>query len=54
VRFILALATELGLYLHQMDVCTAYLNSDLSEMVYMKQPEEYIDQSLLLKRAIYG
>jgi len=59
VRFILSLAAELGLYLHQMDVCTAYLNSDLSEMVYMKQQEGYIDQSrpeksLLLKKAIYG
>jgi len=45
--------------MHQMDVCTAYLNSDLSETVYMKQPEGYIDQSrpenrLLLKKAIYG
>lgn len=39
----------------QMDVCTAYLNSDLKDKVYMKQPKEYVDNSqpdkvLLLKK----
>jgi len=37
VRFILALAAELGLYLHQMDVCTAYLSSDPSEVIYRSE-----------------
>uniref|UniRef100_A0A0K8UDK8 Retrovirus-related Pol polyprotein from transposon TNT 1-94 n=1 Tax=Bactrocera latifrons TaxID=174628 RepID=A0A0K8UDK8_BACLA len=38
IRMVLALAVEWKLYVHQMDVCTAYLNSDLHDIVYMKQP----------------
>lgn len=50
VRFILALAVEVKLHLLQMDVCTAYLNSDLADTIYLKQPNKI----LLLKKAIYG
>ncbi|XP_046868715.1 uncharacterized protein LOC124461204 [Drosophila willistoni] len=58
VRFVLAVASELDLYLHQMDVCTAYLNSDLEGTVYMRQPMGYTDKNrpkavLHLKKAIY-
>ena len=39
IRMVIALAAEYGLYLHQMDVSTAYLNSELADEVYMTQPE---------------
>ena len=37
-RVILAIVTHFNLELYQMDVRTAFLNSDLSEDVYMIQP----------------
>ena len=39
VRTIIALGAQLKLQLHQMDVSTAFLNGNLSEEVYLKQPE---------------
>uniref|UniRef100_A0A0A1WIR6 Retrovirus-related Pol polyprotein from transposon TNT 1-94 n=1 Tax=Zeugodacus cucurbitae TaxID=28588 RepID=A0A0A1WIR6_ZEUCU len=56
---LLALGCEYKLYLHQMDVSTAYLNSDLHEVVYMKQPEGFVDKKfpqrvLKLNKALYG
>ena len=59
VRSVLALAAQHGLKLHQMDVSTAFLNGELENEVYMKQPEGYITpgQEYLvckLKRSLYG
>ncbi len=42
VRTIIALAVQHGLQLHQMDVKTAFLNGELKEEVYMKQPEGFV------------
>ena len=47
------------MHLRQIDVSSAYLNSDLHHEVYLKQPDCYIDQHcphkvLKLKKAIYG
>ena len=58
-RALIALAAQNGLKLHQMDVTTAFLNGELEDEVYMKQPEGFIvqDQEHLvckLKRSIYG
>ncbi|CAB4011149.1 Hypothetical predicted protein, partial [Paramuricea clavata] len=39
-----ALAAQHGLKLHQMDVTTAFLNGDLKEEVYMKQPEGFTEK----------
>lgn len=59
IRMLLALAVEHDLYLEQLDVCTAYLNSELHDTVYMRQPEcfvseEYPERVLRLEKAIYG
>ncbi|GKD51588.1 zinc finger, CCHC-type containing protein [Tanacetum coccineum] len=42
IRLLLALAAIHNLAIHQMDVKTAFLNGDLDEEVYMKQPEGFI------------
>ena len=59
VRTVIALASQHSLKLHQMDVTTAFLNGDLQEEVYMKQPDGFItagQEHLVckLKRSIYG
>ena len=59
VRTVIALAVQYGLKLHQMDVATAFLNGDLKEEVYMKQPEGFETEGqehlvCRLKRSIYG
>ncbi|GJS15568.1 zinc finger, CCHC-type containing protein [Tanacetum coccineum] len=42
IRLLLALAAIQNLVIHQMDVKTAFLNGDLDEEVYMKQPECFV------------
>uniref|UniRef100_A0A1J3K4I8 Retrovirus-related Pol polyprotein from transposon TNT 1-94 n=2 Tax=Noccaea caerulescens TaxID=107243 RepID=A0A1J3K4I8_NOCCA len=59
LRIILALVAQYDLELHQMDVKTAFLNGDLEEEVYMRQPEGFIiegqeDMVCKLKKSIYG
>jgi hypothetical protein len=39
IRLLLALAVEYDMELHHFDVCTAFLNGNLEEEVYMCQPE---------------
>ncbi|KAG7564376.1 Ribonuclease H-like superfamily [Arabidopsis suecica] len=58
-RIIMALVAHYDLELHQMDVKTAFLNGDLKEEVYMRQPEGFIiegqkDMVCKLKKSIYG
>ena len=55
----MALVAHFVLELHQMDVKTAFLNGDLEEEVYMKQPEGFSssdDEHLVckLQKSIYG
>lgn len=59
LRTVIGLAVQNGLKLHQMDVTTAFLNGELDEEVYMKQPEGFAtkgqeDLVCKLKRSIYG
>ncbi|KAK3725314.1 hypothetical protein QZH41_002591 [Actinostola sp. cb2023] len=41
LRTVIALSVKQELKLHQMDVTTAFLNGDLKEEVYMRQPEGF-------------
>ena len=59
VRTVIALAVQNSLKLHQIDVATAFLNGELKEEVYMKQPDGFAikgQEHLVcrLKRSIYG
>ena len=59
LRIILALVAHLDLELQQMDVKTSFLNGDLEEEVYMKQPEGFSSREgehlvCKLKKSIYG
>ena len=58
-RVIMALVAHFDLFLHQMDVKIAFLNVNLEEEIYMKQPEGFIQEgreSLVCKlnKSIYG
>jgi hypothetical protein len=58
-RIVMSLVTHFDLEIHQMDVKTAFLNVDLEERVYMKQPKGFImegkeDMGCRLKKSIYG
>lgn len=59
IRLVIGLAVEYGIHLHQLDVSSAYLNGDLHDTVYMKQPPYFEDRKnpgkvLRLKRSLYG
>ena len=59
LHIILALVAHLDLELQQMDVKTTFLNGDLEEEVYMKQPEGFSSREgehlvCKLKKSIYG
>lgn len=59
LRLLFAFAVENDLAIDQMDVVTAFLNGDLTERVYMKQPrlcevKGKEDHVCLLKKALYG
>jgi transposase InsO family protein len=60
IRTLLAIVCYLGLYCHQMDVKTAFLNAFLpeNERVYMKLPPGYAQAegttALLLYKSLYG
>ncbi|KAJ3473654.1 hypothetical protein NLI96_g12893 [Meripilus lineatus] len=59
IRVILALAARNDWEIHQMDVKSAYLNGTLDEVIYMKQPEGFIEPGkehlvAQLIKTIYG
>ena len=58
-RLIMALVAHHDMELHQMDVKTAFLNGELEEEIYMKQPEGFIEPGkehlvCKLNMSIYG
>jgi hypothetical protein len=59
IRLILALANRNGWPIHQADYKNAYLNAELEETIYMRQPPGFVkpgDEGLAcrLQKAIYG
>ena len=59
IRTVLAIANQLDLDIHQMDVKSAFLNGELHEDIYMKQPEGFVDEInpskvCRLKKSLYG
>nr|KAJ0198596.1 hypothetical protein LSAT_V11C700365700 [Lactuca sativa] len=59
IRLLLALAAIHNLVIHQMDVKTAFLNGELDEEIYMKQPEGFVmpgneHKVCKLKKSLYG
>lgn len=59
VRLILALAAQMGWQVHQMDVKSAFLNGEIEEEVFVKQPNGFIvknheEKVLKLRKALYG
>ena len=59
IRTLLAFAVEHKMLVHQMDVVTTFLNGDLKEEIYMRQPPGYVipgreRQVCKLKKSLYG
>ena len=59
VRTLLAFSVQNDMNLHHMDVCSAFLNGELKEEVYMRQPEGYVEDGnehlfCRLNKSIYG
>ena len=59
IHILLAITTYYDYEIWQMDVKTAFLNGNLSEDVYMTQPEGFVDQQnarkvCRLMKSIYG
>lgn len=59
LRAILAIAAIEDLEVHSMDISNAFLNGDLEEEVYLKQPEGFAvpgqeDKVLRLRKSLYG
>jgi hypothetical protein len=57
IRLVLAIAATKGWEVHQMDVKNSFLHGDLSEEIYMEQPQGFMQDSSLvcrLKKSLYG
>ena len=59
IRIFLANAASQNMTVYQMDVKIAFLNGELNEVVYVSQPEGFVDLNrpthvYRLKRALYG
>ena len=58
VRVLLALAAQGAWEVHHMDAKSAFLNGDLTKIVYVQQPPRFSvgsgDKVLKLRKALYG
>ena len=59
LRTLIALAVQKGLQLHQLDITAAFLNRELEEDVFMRQPEGFVEDGkehlvCKLKHSLYG
>lgn len=59
IHLLIALATQNGWEIHQMDIKNAFLNGDLQEEIYMHQPQGFVQKNkesyvCKLKKSLYG
>ena len=61
VRLLMQLAINNGNVVHQMDVCTAYLNAEVDHEIYVEQPPGFVKSNkngpklyCKLKKSLYG
>lgn len=58
IRLLFALSVKMRMSITHLDVCTAFLNGNLKENIFMSLPEGFVNKSggkvLKLKKAIYG
>lgn len=59
IRSLLAFAVQHNMVVHQMDAITAFLNGELDEEIFMRQPDGYIvpgkeNMVCKLKKSLYG
>jgi hypothetical protein len=59
IQMIISLITSMGWELHQMDVKKTFLNGEIGEEIYIKQPDGFIihekeSHVCRLKKALYG
>ena len=59
LRTLIALAVQKGIQLHQLDITAAFLNGELEEKVFMRQPEGFVEDGkehlvCKLKHSLYG
>ena len=57
IRVLLALVASQNMFCMKFDVRTAFLNGDLKETIYMRQPKGFengTNQECLLRKSIYG
>ena len=57
IRLALSIANAKGWEVHQMDVKNEFLHGDLSDEIYMVQPQGFMQDSSLfcrLKKSLYG
>ena len=59
VRIVMAITAADDLEIVQFDIKTAFLNGDILELLYMEQPEGFVDKDhpdyvCLLRKALYG
>lgn len=57
IRMMLAIAAKMNLKISQMDAVTAFLNGELTEEIYMEQPQHFddnTDKCCKLIKSIYG
>ena len=59
IRLLIALAALMNWQIHHLDVKSAFLNGEIKEVIYVKQPEGFLVKGkegwvLRLKKALYG
>ena len=57
LRLLLAIAVEEDYFIEQIDIKNAYVNSDLEELIYMRQPDGFVigeNMVCRLKKSLYG